>query len=119
MLTQTFLIVERGCDQVLPIIINFLSQRGLKVLLTFDLHSTRSDQQAYPCPHHGTEQCDCQMIVLLIYDNEGEPMTLFLHGSNGQTRLSFDEPLSIDTSSEKIKLIKQALNFQSMHAFSS
>lgn len=119
MFTQTFLIVERGCDQVLPIIISILSQRGLKVLPTFNLHSTRSDQQACPCPHHGTEQCDCQMIILLIYDNEEEPITLFLHGSNGQTRLSIDESLSIDASSEKIALIRQALNFQSIHAFSS
>lgn len=115
MVTQSFLIVEMGCDQVLPIIIKNLSQRGLKVLPTFNLHSIRSNQQGYPCPHHGTEQCDCQMVVLLIYENRGEPITLLLHGSDGRTKFSIDEPPPIIKSSEKIKSIIQAMNFQTIH----
>ncbi len=116
MLTPPFLVVEMGCDQVLPIIIKNLSQRGLKVLLTFNLHSIRSNQQGYSCPHHGTEQCDCQMIVLLIYENREGPITLLLHGSDGRTSFSIDEPPSIITSSENIKSIIQAMNFRNMHA---
>ncbi len=55
---------------------------------TFDLHTARLGSQSYPCPHHGTEECDCQMIVLMVYGGAAEPVTLILHGNDGQTWIS-------------------------------
>ena len=55
---------------------------------TFDLHDARLGLADCPCPHHGTAACDCQMIVLLIYANGASPVTLILHGNDGQTWFS-------------------------------
>ncbi len=55
---------------------------------TFDLHNARLGIADCPCPYHGKVACDCQMVVLLIYTEMGEPATLVLHGSEGQTWFS-------------------------------
>ncbi len=55
---------------------------------TFDLAVARTGLDDCLCPHHGTEQCECEMIVLLIYGKSSEPVTLILHGNNGQSWLS-------------------------------
>ena len=55
---------------------------------TFDLHAARLGLEDCPCPQHGTSDCDCQMVVLLVYGEAAEPAVLVLHGSDGQTWLS-------------------------------
>lgn len=85
---SSFLSVDGSCDETLPWLKQSLSRRGLRVLQTFDLHDTRPGLEECPCPHHGTEKCDCQMVVLLIYGNTVEPATLILHSNDGQTWLS-------------------------------
>lgn len=66
---------------------------NLRVVQTFDLHSARHSLADCSCPHHGTDQCDCQMVVLLVYAKVTEPATLILHGSDGKTSLSLvDDP---------------------------
>lgn len=78
-----------------------LTAANLRVVQTFDLHSARHSLADCSCPHHGTDQCDCQMVVLLVYAKVAEPATLILHGSEGQTSLSLvespDKPLDRDT----------------------
>ena len=83
-----FLTVSRTCDQTLPWVIQELHQVGLRSVQTFDLHTARAALHDCDCPHHGTDQCDCQMVVLLVYGKTEEPATLILHGNNGQTWLS-------------------------------
>lgn len=55
---------------------------------TFDLNTARMNLEDCPCPHHGTNQCDCQMVVLLVYASAAEPAALILHSNDGQTQLS-------------------------------
>jgi hypothetical protein len=66
-----------------------LAERGLQVMRTFDLRAALAAGQhgECACPHHGTEQCDCQYIVLLIYGDGAlrEPATAVLHSQGGQT----------------------------------
>ncbi len=70
-----------------------LSRAGLRALQTFDLHAARMGMHECACPNHGREDCDCQMVVLLVYGNAEQPVTLFLHGNGGQTWLSIaDSP---------------------------
>ena len=83
-----FLIVEQNCDTALQWANQRLVGAGLRTVRTFDLQDARIGAHDCSCPHHGTEQCDCQMVVLLVYGNDKEPETLILHGSNGKTRLS-------------------------------
>jgi hypothetical protein len=83
-----FLSVNRSCDETLQWLSQRLSRAGLRLLQTFDLHDVRYAITDCGCPHHGTDQCDCQMVVLLIYGEAIEPATLILHGNDGQTSLS-------------------------------
>ena len=61
---------------------------GFRVERTFDLHAARISQVNCPCPYHGTDDCTCQMIVLLVHDQRTQPVTLVVHGHDGQTCLS-------------------------------
>jgi hypothetical protein len=80
--------MERSCDSTLRWIRRRLSRRGLRALQTFDLHDARLGIADCSCPHHGTAQCDCQMVVLLVYGESALPATLILHGNDGQSWLS-------------------------------
>src|SRR5512133_2579277 len=68
-----------------------MQQSGLQVIRTFDLHETRVGETTCSCPNHGTEACDCQMVVLLVYGKENLPVSLVAHGHNGQTWFSLVE----------------------------
>ena len=83
-----FLLIDTSCDRALQATKAILSQAGLSAVPTFNLNTARLGPVDCSCPNHGTEACDCQMIVLLVYGNVAEPATLILHGNNGQTWIS-------------------------------
>lgn len=92
-----FLSIRYPCDQALDWVNQQLSRANFRPVQTFDLQEARTGSNPCPCPHHGTDKCDCQMIVLLVYGMTGEPATLILHGNDGETWLSFGatlQPLS-------------------------
>jgi hypothetical protein len=65
----------------------------LDVIRSFELQLARANQELCSCRYHGTELCDCQMIVLLIYGVQDIPVTLVCHGHDGWTHLSLvDNP---------------------------
>jgi hypothetical protein len=82
------LILELSCDDAINWVINKITQAGLSSMRTFDLRVARREQIPFTCPQHGTELCDCQMVVLLIYENRRQPVTIMAHGYNGQTWFS-------------------------------
>jgi hypothetical protein len=82
------LTLDQPCDDAVHWVVDKVSQAGLSVISTFDLQVARHAQIVCPCPHHGTDQCDCQMVVLLVYADNREPVTLIAHGYNGQTWFS-------------------------------
>jgi hypothetical protein len=105
-----FLSVNQPCDEALRWTKKQLSQAGLRAVQTFDLHTARAGLHDCPCPNHGTEDCDCQMVILLVYGDAESPATLFLHGNDGQTWLSIaDEPRQ-RADSKLLAGIRQALN---------
>jgi len=105
----SFLCVNRCGDDALDWLSKSLSRKGLRVLRTFDLHDARGGISNCPCPHHGTDQCDCQLVVLLVYGNEEQPVTLMLHGHDSQTWLSIVNN-SLQHAAPSIQLsIEQAL----------
>ena len=83
-----FLSIGSSCDQALHTTRTKLSQAGMSAVQTFNLNTVRLGLHNCGCPNHGTEACDCQMIVLLVYGEAQEPATLILHGNNGQTWIS-------------------------------
>jgi hypothetical protein len=86
-----FLSVSQPCEDTLQWARIQLSQADLRAVQTFDLQTARIGLADCSCPNHGTAACDCQMVVLLVYGSGEEPVTLILHGSDGQTRLSIVE----------------------------
>ncbi|OGN94171.1 MAG: hypothetical protein A2Y88_04060 [Chloroflexi bacterium RBG_13_48_10] len=76
------------CDDAVDWVVDRIGQMGFSVIRTFDLQVARNTQFACPCPHHGTNLCDCQMVVLLVYAVNREPVTLIAHGYNNQTWFS-------------------------------
>jgi len=115
-----FLTVNHSCDETLGWATDRLSQAGLHAVRTFDLHTARLALHDCPCPNHGTNECDCQMVVVLVYREAGDvsmlptavstsPETLILHGNDGQTWLSLAEGPGHRSDSKLSAEIKQAL----------
>jgi hypothetical protein len=107
-----FLSVNKPCDESLQWTKQKLMDAELRIVQTFDLHKARADSHNCQCPNHGTEECDCQMVILLVYGKGAEPVTLILHGNGGQTWFSFaDDPLHIDHT-KLVSAIQQMLEFK-------
>ena len=104
-----FLTLNCSCDEALQWSKQNLMHDGLHVMQTFDLHTARLALEDCSCPQHGTDQCDCQMVVLLVYDGAPEPATLILHGNDGQTWLSIVETPGQRRNVKTTTTIKNAL----------
>ncbi len=99
-MTQTWT-VTITCDELVHLLTRALMARGYSVHRSFDLGSAR-DSLRNPhnclCPHHGTFQCACQYIVLLIRIDQELPFSIVAHGHNDGTILSVEQSLTTDTS---------------------
>ena len=84
----SFLILDQPCNTAIEGVTRQIGIIGLRVVRTFDLSDARHAHAICPCPHHGTDQCDCQMVVLLVYGSGGQPVSIVAHGHNGQTWFS-------------------------------
>lgn len=87
-----FLTVNRACEQVDKSVRATLTSAGMQIVQTFDLQIARLAHPDCSCPHHGTEQCSCQLVVLLVYGKQQDPATLVLHGQDGKTWISLATP---------------------------
>ncbi len=80
-----FLTVDLTSDNAIEWITDRARHAGLQVMRTFDLQDTWNPDIDCPCPHHGTERCDCEMAVLLIYKKGFQPISVVAHGHDGKT----------------------------------
>ncbi|SRR3990172_877827 len=111
--TSPFLSANHSCDDALQWTRKQLLRAGLRAVQTFDLHNARVGLHDCPCPNHGTDECDCQMVVLLVYGTASEPVTLILHGNNGQTWLSIVDDPRQEAETKLLAAIRQALEIKS------
>jgi hypothetical protein len=112
-----FLSVEGSCEAAVAWVIRQGSSSGLRIVRTFDLQVARQAHTDCPCPHHGTDLCDCQMVVLLVYGDARQPITLVAHCYEGKTRFSL-----VDTPQQRADprleaALRQALTPQSVPRF--
>lgn len=91
MILLPFLTVPCDCGKACRQMQAQLAQSGLRAVQTFDLQSARRTPPECPCPYHSTADCDCQMVVLLVFGEAEEPVTLILHGNQDITWVSFAE----------------------------
>jgi hypothetical protein len=107
-----FLSIDSSCDQALQSTKKKLSQAGLRAVQTFNLNTARLGLHDCSCPNHGTDACDCQMIVLLVYGDVAEPATLILHGNDGKTWASIADNTLQPVDKKLITNIRHALESQ-------
>lgn len=84
--SKYLLTLKLDSDQAVGNVSRRLIVNGLQVVRSFDLRAARSTHTDCACPNHGTSDCDCQMVVLLVYDEQGEPLTLVAHTQDGCTQ---------------------------------
>jgi hypothetical protein len=104
-----FLSTSHPCDEALQRTNKQLEEAGLRAVQTFDLQAARAALPDCSCPNHGTDECDCQMVVLLVYGKAEEPVTLILHGNDGNTWFSIAENPQQGPDKKLSQEIKQAL----------
>lgn len=85
--TTKLLTMSLDSETAIANVIQRLSEDGLQVVRSFDLQTARLAHTHCVCNYHGTEQCDCQMIVLLVYEQQGQPLTMVVHSRNSQTQI--------------------------------
>ena len=87
-----------------------LSAAGLRVVKTFDLHAACATLTDNICPHHGTEPCDCQLVVLQVHGIRTAPVSLIVHSHRGRTDLQWDDAPGFPPDPEGRALILRALD---------
>ena len=65
-----------------------LMAHGFQVERTLDLHVARMAHVDCLCPYHGTNDCTCRMVVLLVHSQKAKLVTIVVHGHDDQTCLS-------------------------------
>lgn len=85
---EPLLTLEQPCHEAVDWVIRQASVAGLQVIRTFDLHDAHPQPAYGPCPHHGSETCDCQMVVLLMYGMDFQPISLVAYTHAGITTFS-------------------------------
>ena len=86
--SSVFLILEQPYADAIAWVCQQIDRAGLRAVRTFDLQDARQAHAPCLCPRHGVEQCDCQMVVLLIYEDKHEPISLVAQGHDGYTWFS-------------------------------
>lgn len=89
--TSPLMVLPTDCNRVIEQISKLLSSSGFTVVESFDLQVARANHRHCTCPHHGTDQCPCQLAVLLVYGTEGNPVVLTIHGNGEKTELFIAE----------------------------
>lgn len=81
------------CNEAIDQLSRSLRAAGFQVERSFDLQSARSAlrvPEACPCPHHGTTECSCQYVVLLVARDGSPPVSLIAHGQEQHTAFTIE-----------------------------
>ncbi len=82
-------VIFAPCKWTVPALTEALTRRGYRVERSFDLRSALHSHSGCTCPHHGTEQCTCEYMVLFVYDEikVSTPVVIIAHGRDETTWL--------------------------------
>lgn len=84
-----------------------LTKDGMQVIRSFDLQTAKSSHKNCTCPHHGDAKCDCQLVVLLVYDDQGSLLKVIAHSKDHNTHFALiDPPISDRERKMKIKILQ-------------
>ncbi len=114
-----FLVVNESRDRVETWVREKLADADFRVVPTFDLQVARSAHPDCPCPHHGTDECNCQLVILLVYGKKADPATLVLHGQDGKTWISLATPIETRSRQNLESSVRHMLVHRYSDSFSS
>jgi hypothetical protein len=84
--TSPFLVLNCDCENATRWMVNQLTSTNLTVLRTFNSKDVRTTNADCLCPHHGTSQCNCQIMIYLVYKKgQSSPTSLMIHGYDQYT----------------------------------
>src|SRR5574341_176901 len=91
-----------------------LTRRGFRVIRSFDLRSAMAAHADCECPHHGTAQCTCQFVVLLVYGNAstgsgGAPVVVTAHSRDAQAQVQIVHDANIRPDPRLVEQVMGAL----------
>ena len=109
-----FVVLGQSCDLAIDWVTHQCSRAGLKVFRTFDLHTTQNPEGSCSCPLHGTDPCDCQMAVLLVYGDGTQPVSIVAHGYDNQTWFTITDTPQQRADPRVVALIRGAVIRKSM-----
>lgn len=104
-----FLYLNKACDEAVAEVTQQLLSANFQVLQTFDFQLARTGLAQCTCPNHGTQLCDCQFVVLLIYRENLPPTSLVVHGHDGESWFSLVDSPGQRAAPGSIALIRRAL----------
>ena len=78
---QPFVSFQQDCDSVVAQVTAALKSEDFFVMQSFDLHTATQFHSGCACAQ---DACSCQMVVLLVYAQDGPPATLIF--GNDETR---------------------------------
>jgi hypothetical protein len=111
-----FLVIENTCTQALTLVNEKLTEAGFRTVQTFDLQIARLAHLGCQCPHHGTSDCNCQMVILLVYGKQDDPATLIIHSQDEKTGVSLAGPAGDHATQNLGSAIRRILVSQISHA---
>ena len=79
---QPLIVIQLDCNSAVLQLTTALRSAGYMVLQSFDLHSAMT---AYAGCNCNPDPCACQTVVLLVYAQEGPPVTLICDSDGFQT----------------------------------
>ncbi len=113
---NSILTLPLNCDSSVELICKIFMDSSLRVTRSFDLKSACSAFSNNICQVHGDGTCDCQLVVLLVYNQERLPVSVVLHGHNGKTQLGFADDLGHAAPPNLLKLLQRLLSFEAVNA---
>lgn len=108
-ISHPFLYVSKACDEAVAEVVQQLVSANLQVIQTFDFQLARTGLLGCTCPNHGTEQCDCQFMILLVYRDSLPPTSLIAHGYGERSWFSLVDSPEQRAAPRSIAMIRQAL----------
>lgn len=86
-----------------------LIRRSFRVVRSFDLHSALAAHADCECPHHGTVQCTCQFVVMLVYEESGAPVVVTVHSRDAQAQVQVVRDANARPDPRLVELVMAAL----------
>lgn len=97
-------VLAATCEQTVSLLIDRLTQQGYRPKRSFDLRDALHHQPNCSCPYHGTSECNCQYVVLLIYEQTRitAPAAITIHECDGITQVRLIDMPVVETSAQPL-----------------